>query len=85
MEIKKRIHFKDEGQDLEYVDVELFGSTGIIRDVSGWCSAVVAGIYVGKAILATDMEVGKCFEYADPKDDFKVTVSRWIIEKIEDL
>jgi hypothetical protein len=85
MEIKKRIHFKDEGQDLTHVDVELFRSTGIIRDVPMLCSDVIVRMYVDKAILVSDMKVGKHFEYADPKDDFKVTVSRWIIEEIENL
>lgn len=82
---KKRIHFKDEGQDLTYVDIEVFGRTGIIEGVSPLCSDIVAGLYIGKAIIYCDMRVGKFFEYADPKNEFSVCVSRWFIERVEDL
>lgn len=83
--MKKRIHFKDEGQDITYLDVDLYDITGRIVGVSPACSNIVADIYINNAVLEEDIIVGNKFYFAIPKEGFKVYGGKWTIESIENI
>jgi len=83
---KQRIHFEDRYQDLTYLDVELNDDTGVITGLPKFLEeSPLKDVYIGKAVLTEDMEVGNQFYYADPLKNFNVLTNNLFINKIEDL
>ncbi len=81
-----QINFKDEQQDLLFVKVELYTDEphqeGEIIEVSTGCSPVVAKMYIGNLVNLKDNVVGSNFNYAKPKEGFRVVETKWIVESI---
>lgn len=78
-----RYKFEDEGQDLMYIDVKLFGDDfGMIVDTS---PVPYKELYINKAFKESDNRIGDNFNYADPKQGFQVYQLKYKIESIETL
>ena len=84
--MKLKINFQDIQQDLRYVILDVMSEEfAIIDDVPNVCSPAVAKFYKKKAVSMDTVKVGAAFEMADPKNGFRVTETKWIIESIEEI
>ena len=79
-----RIHFKDEQQDLEYIDVD---QHGIIRGVSEFCSSAVSAVYVDS--LVKDIAEGRTVVPGKleliSRPDYMIWTCIYEVERIEEL
>lgn len=81
--MKTRITFNDEGQDLQFLDID--EETGRICKVSSGCSATVANIYIGCYVDMATVHAGQRLAISDPSNAGKLLQSRQYIAGIENL
>lgn len=81
--MKTRINFKDEGQDLQHLDID--SETGRICGVSAQCSATVANIYIGGIVDAEMIQEGQRLPITDVGNAGRLIHTRWYVANTETL
>ncbi|MDI3319157.1 hypothetical protein [Pinibacter soli] len=85
---KIRIHFKDEGQDLLWLDVSQdaevkpsYKNTATVVEVNACCSFAYKS-YIGDKVLMNEIIPSNSLSLLDIKDCYKYQ-TKWIVEHIE--
>jgi hypothetical protein len=81
--MKTRILFTDEGQELQYLDIDT--ESGRVCRVSPRCPASIANLYIGGIVDTSAVQQGDRLQVADPANAGKVFQSRWYIAEVQSL
>ncbi|ASZ11074.1 hypothetical protein KTO58_19865 [Chitinophaga pendula] len=80
--MKKRVFFIDEGQDLEWMDIDT--DSGKIQNVNSACSPSLANCYIGNYVAIDTIAVGLQLDYLDLNNGGKRCRTRYMISEIDD-